>query len=75
MVRWGGRIVAERLLFRGQMTCVLSVYAPQTGRMQEGKDVFRSNLLSGMWSRRQCWLLPVTSMLVVAGDMNVGCGR
>ena len=42
--RWGGRIIAVWTLVGGQMMCILSVYAPQTGRTQEGKDAFRSNL-------------------------------
>ena len=55
---WGGRIIAVLTLVGGQMMCILSVCAPQTGRMQEDKDAFRSNLekLSSMWSPRQCWL-------------------
>ena len=43
------------------MMCILSVYAPQTGRMQEDKDAFRSNLEEII-------------ILCGAGD-SVGCGR
>ena len=42
--RWGGRIIPVWILVGRQMICILSVYAPQTGRTQEDKDAFRSNL-------------------------------
>ena len=42
--RWGGMIIAVWILVGGQMMCILSEYAPQTGRTQEDKDAFRSNL-------------------------------
>ena len=63
MERWGGRIIAVWIL-GGQMMCKLSVYAPQTGRTQEDKDTFRSNLeeITGHVERE--------TVLVVTGDIN-----
>ena len=67
--RWGGRIIAVGILVGGQMMCILSVYAPRTGRTQEDKDAFRSNL------EEMIGHVEPETVLVVAGDMNVGCGR
>ena len=47
----------------------LSLYASQTGRTQEDKDAFRSNLEEIIGH------LEPETVLVVAGDMNVDCGR
>ena len=67
--RWGGRITAVWILVGGQMMCILSVYAPQTVRTQEDKDAFRSNLEEIIGH------VEPETVLVVAGDMNVGYGR
>ena len=42
--RWGGGITAVWTLVGGQIMCILSVYAAQTGRTQEDKE-----RLQGFW--------------------------
>ena len=51
------------------MMCILSVYAPQTGRKQEHKDASRSNLEDLIGH------VEPETVLVVAGDMNDMCER
>ena len=51
-------------LVGGQMMCILSVYAPQTGRTQEDKVAFRSNLEEIMGH------VEPETVLVEAGDKN-----
>ena len=53
----------------GEMTCILSVYAPQTGRTQEDKDAFRNNLEEIIGH------VEPETMLVVAGDLNAHVGK
>ena len=67
--RWGGRIIAVWILVGDQMMCILSVYAPQTGRMQEGKEAFQSNLEEIIRH------VEPETVLVVAGDMNAHVGK
>ena len=51
------------------MMCILSVYASQTGRTQEDKDAFRSNLEEIIGH------VEPETVLVVAGDMNAHVGK
>ena len=51
------------------MMFIISVYAPQTGRTQEDKDAFRSNLEEII---RQ---VEPETVLVVAGDMKAHVGK
>ena len=67
--RWGGGIIAVWILVGGQMICILSVYAPQTGRTQEDKDAFRSNFEEIIGH------VEPKTVLVVAGDMNAHVGK
>ena len=67
--RWGGTIIAVWTLVGGQMMCILSVYAPQTGRTQRDKDAFRSNLEEIIGH------VELETVLVVAGDMNAHMGK
>ena len=67
--RWGGSIIAVLTLVGGQTMCILSVYAPQTGRMQEEKDALGSNLEEIIGH------VEPETVLVVAGDMNAHVGK
>ena len=51
------------------MTCVLPVYAPQTGRTQEEKDAFRSNL------EEMIGHAELDTVLVVPDDMGAHVGK
>ena len=63
------RVEAGSLQCGGHMMCLLSVYASRTGRTQEDKDAFRSNLEEIIG-----YVEPET-VLVVAGDMNAHVGK
>ena len=49
--------------------CILSVYAPQTGRTKEDKDAFRSNLEDIIGH------VEPETVLVEAGDMDAHVGK
>ena len=62
--RWKGRIMMAWLIIRKQMMCVMSVYGPQTGRMEAEKEEFRDAL------ERMMGLVELKVMLCIAGDFN-----
>ncbi|KAI0218475.1 hypothetical protein LSAT2_029827 [Lamellibrachia satsuma] len=66
--RWKGRIVMTWLMIRKQMMCVMSVYGPQTGRMEAEKEEFRDAL------ERMIGLVELEVMLCIAGDFNAHVG-
>ena len=66
--RWKWRIVMAWLIIRKQMMCVMSVYGPQTGRMEAEKEEFRDAL------ERIMGLVELEVMLRIAGDFNAHVG-
>ena len=66
--RWKGRIVMAWLIIRKQLMCVMSVYGPQTGRMEAEKEEFRDAL------ERMIGLVELEVMLCIAGDFNAHVG-
>ena len=66
--RWKGRIVMAWLTIRKQMMCAMSVYGPQTGRMEAEKEEFRDVL-----ERMMGWV-ELEVMLCTAGDFNAHVG-
>ena len=66
--RWKGRIVMAWLMIRKQIMCVMSVYGPQTGRMEAEKEEFRDAL------ERMMGLVELEVMLCIAEDFNAHVG-
>ena len=66
--RWKGRIVMAWLMIWKQMMCVMSVYGPQTGRMEAEKVEFRDAL------ERMMGLVELEVLLCIAGDFNAHFG-
>ena len=62
--RWKERIV----MIRKQMMCVMSLYGPQTGRMEAEKEELRDVL------ERMMGLVELEVMLCIAGDFNANVG-
>ena len=60
--RWKGRIVMAWLMTRKHMVCVMSVFGPQTGRMEAEKEEFMMGLVE------------LEVMLGIAGDFNAHVG-
>ena len=63
--RWKGRIVVAWLMIRKQMMSVMSVYGPQTGRMEAEKEEFRDALER---------MMGLVEVLCTAGDFNAHVG-
>ena len=59
--RWKQRIVMAWLMIRKEMMCVMSVYGPQTGRMEAEKEEFIDAL------ERMVGLVELEMMLCNAG--------
>ena len=66
--RLKGRIVMAWLIITKQMMCVMSVYGPQTGRMEAEKEEFRDAL------ERMMGLVELEVMLCIVGDFNAHFG-